>query len=169
MPPIIFGILGVVSTVLIYQQKTRKGLILSKLLSDVIWFLYYFVISAYSGAAIAVIGMVREIIFVNREKKWAKHPAWLVFFLLLSFGCAYFTWQDVFSILPCIASAVSVISFWIGNPKLSRFLSYPISACMFTYDLTRSPMALFGMINELFAVTSSVVGFFRHDRKKETK
>ncbi len=65
----IFGILGVGSTVLIYQQKTRNGLILSKLLSDVIWFLYYFSLSAYSGAAIAVIGMVRELVFVNR-KKW---------------------------------------------------------------------------------------------------
>lgn len=165
----IFGTLGIASTILIYQQKTRKGLILSKLLSDVIWFLYYFSLSAYSGAAIAVIGMIRELVFINREKKWAKHPIWLIFFLALSFGCAIFTWKNIFSLLPCIASAVSVISFWIGNPKLSRFLSYPISACMFTYDLTCSPIAIFGMINELFAVTSSIVGFFRHDKKKEAK
>ena len=163
----IFGILGIGSTVLIYQQKTRKGLILSKLLSDVIWFLYYFSLSAYSGAAIAVIGMIRELVFINREKKWAKHPIWLIFFLALSFGCAIFTWKNIFSILPCIASAVSVISFWIGNPKLSRFLSYPISACMLTYDI--ASVAILGTVNELFTVISSVVGFFRHDRKKEAK
>ena len=59
--------------------------IISKLLSDVIWFLYYFSLSAYSGAAIAVIGMIRELVFINREKKWAKHPIWLIFFLALSF------------------------------------------------------------------------------------
>ena len=163
----IFGILGIGSTVLIYQQKTRKGLILSKLLSDVIWFLYYFSLSAYSGAAIAVIGMIRELVFINREKKWAKHPIWLIFFLALSFGCAIFTWKNIFSLLPCIASAVSVISFWIGNPRLSRFLSYPISACMLTYDIASA--AILGIVNELFTVISSVVGFFRHDRKKEAK
>ena len=161
----IFGILGIGSTVLIYQQKTRKGLILSKLLSDVIWFLYYFSLSAYSGAAIAVIGMIRELVFINRQKKWAKHPFWLVFFLLLSFGCAYFTWKNIFSILPCIASAISVISFWIGKPGLSRILSFPISACMLTYNITC--VAIIGVINEIFTVISSIIGFIRLDRKKE--
>ena len=164
---IVFGILGICSTVLIYQQKTRKGLVLSKLLSDVIWFLYYFSLMAYSGAAIALIGMLRELVFVNKEKKWAKHPLWLVLFLTLSFGCAYFTWKNAFSLLPCIASAVSVISFWIGNPKLSRIMSYPISACMLTYDI--ACVAVLGIINELFTVISSIVGAIRLDRKKENK
>ena len=160
----IFGALGIASTILIYQQKTRTGLILSKLLSDVIWFLHYFLLSAYSGAAIAVIGIFREIIFVNKDKKFTKHPFWLYFFLAISFGCAYFTWKGVFSILPCIASAVSVISFWIGKPGLSRLLSYPISACMLTYDIFIG--SLMGIINELFTVTSSVIGYLRLDKKK---
>lgn len=163
----IFGILGIGSTVLIYQKKTRRGLILSKLLSDVIWFLYYFSLSAYSGAGIAVIGILRELVFVNKEKKWAKHPVWLVFFLALSFGCAVLTWKNAFSLLPCAASAVSVISFWIGNPRLSRILSYPISACMLTYDIACG--AVLGIVNELFTVLSSIVGAVRHDRKKERK
>ena len=160
----IFGVLGMATTVLIYQQKTRKGLILSKLLSDVIWFLYYICLSAYSGAAIAVIGMIRELVFINREKKWAKHPIWLVFFLMLSFVSAIITWKNIYSVLPCIASAISVISFWIGNPRLSRKLSYPISACMLTYNITS--VAVIGVINEIFTVISSIIGTIRLDRKK---
>ena len=160
----IFGVLGMATTVLIYQQKTRKGLILSKLLSDVIWFLYYICLSAYSGAAIAVIGMIRELVFINRQKNWAKHPIWLVFFLVLSFVSAIITWKNIYSILPCIASAISVISFWIGNPKLSRKLSYPISACMLTYNVTC--VAVIGVINEIFTVISSIIGTIRLDRKK---
>ena len=160
----IFGVLGMATTVLIYQQKTRKGLILSKLLSDVIWFLYYICLSAYSGAAIAVIGMIRELVFINREKKWAKHPIWLVFFLVLSFVSAIITWKNIYSILPCIASAISVVSFWIGNPRLSRKLSYPISACMLTYNITS--VAIIGVINEIFTVISSIIGTIRLDRKK---
>ena len=160
----VFGVLGMATTVLIYQQKTRKGLILSKLLSDVIWFLYYICLSAYSGAAIAVIGMIRELVFINREKKWAKHPIWLVFFLMLSFVSAIITWKNIYSVLPCIASAISVISFWIGNPRLSRKLSYPISACMLTYNITS--VAIIGVINEIFTIISSIIGTIRLDRKK---
>lgn len=161
----IFGILGIGSTVVIYQQKTRKGLILSKLVSNVIWFLYYFLITAYSGASIAGIGMIRELVFINKEKKWAKHPLWLVFFLVLSVICGFLTWKNVFSLLPCIASVISVISFWIGNPRLSRILSYPISACMLTYDIACS--AVLGIVNELLTVTSSIIGAIRLDRAKK--
>lgn len=163
----IFGILGIGSTVLIYQQKTRKGLVLSKLLSDVIWFLYYFSLMAYSGAAVAVIGALRELVFMNKDKKWARHPLWLAFFLVLSIGCASLTWKNAFSLLPCIASLVSVISFWIGKPKLSRILSYPISACMLTYDISCG--AVLGIANEVFTVTSSIIGAIRLDRKKENE
>ena len=161
----IFGIMGIGSTVVIYQQKTRKGLMLSKLVSDVIWFLYYFSMTAYSGAAVAVIGLMRELVFINKEKKWAKHPLWLVFFLVLSVICGYITWKNVFSLLPCIASVVSVISFWVGNPRLSRILTYPISACMLTYDIACS--AILGIVNELLTVTSSIIGAIRLDRAKK--
>ena len=65
----IVGFLGVLSTVVIYQQKTRVGLLVSKLVSDVIWFAQYALIGAWSGAAISIIAIIRELIFINRKKK----------------------------------------------------------------------------------------------------
>ena len=159
----VFGALGVLCTIVIYQQKKRGALLLSKLVSDLIWFLHYVFLGAYSGTAIAIIGALRELIFMNREKKWAKHPAWLVLFLGLSVLCGVLTWKNLFSIFPCIASAISVISFWIGKPKLSRFLSYPISACMLTYDIACVSVA--GIINEIVSISSAIVGNLRLDKK----
>lgn len=160
----IFGILGIGTSILIYQQRKRIGLLISKLLSDVIWFFHYLFTYAYSGAAIAVIGLVREIIFINRSKKWAKSPLWLVLFLLLSAGAGVVTWKNVFSIFPCIASALAVISFWIGNPKLSRILSFPISAFMLTYAISFNGYLV--IANEILSLISSTVGIIRHDIKK---
>ena len=70
---LIFGLAGVLSTVFIYQQKSRIGLLVAKLISDVIWFMYYFLQAAYSGAAVAVIGIIRELIFINKEIKQFTH------------------------------------------------------------------------------------------------
>ena len=109
---LIFGLAGVLSTVFIYQQKSRIGLLVAKLISDVIWFMYYFLQAAYSGAAVAVIGIIRELIFINKEKKWAKHIASLYLFLILAVVSAIITWKSWLSILPMIASIVSVISFY---------------------------------------------------------
>ena len=160
----IFGFLGIVSTVLIYQQKKRSGLLFMKLVSDVIWFLHYIFISAYAGAAVAVIGFLRELIFMNREKKWARSRLWLVLFLLLAVGAGILTWSNVYSLLPCIASAVAVISFWIGNPRLSRVLSFPIAGLMLTYDISK--LAYMAIVNEILTVISSIIGVVRHDIKK---
>ena len=163
----ICGFLGVVSTVVIYQQKKRTGLLISKLLSDVIWFFHYAFIAAYAGAAIAVIGFVREIIFMNRNKKWARSWLWLVLFLALSALSGFFTWKNIFSILPCIASMLAVVSFWIGSPKLSRIFSFPISALMLAYDI--SYLAFMAIINEILTIASSIVGIVRHDIRKSKK
>lgn len=163
----VFGFAGVLSTVFIYQQKNRYGLLVAKLISDIIWFLYYFLQGAYAGAAVAVIGIIRELIFINKDKKWAKHPIWLVFFIILAIGSAALTWKTWFSILPMIASITSIISFWIGNPKVSRILSFPISACMLTYDVTLIPIAYFGVANEILAISSSIIGLVRYDRVKK--
>lgn len=163
----IFGFAGIASTVVIYQQKTRKGLLLSKLISDVLWFLHYFCLGAYSGAGIAVIGLVRELIFMNREKKWAKHWAWLVFFLVLSVVSALVTWKGWASLLPMVASMLAVIGFWIGKPRISRLMSFPIAGSMLIYDVGLNPMSVAGIINELLAIGSSVVGIIRYDRPKK--
>ncbi len=163
----IFGVLGIASTVFIYQQKNRKALLVSKLLSDLIWFLHYFFLGAYSGAAIAAIGAVREIVFVNREKKWGRSRLWLPFFLIVSVVCTVLTWKNAFSILTCVASCLSVVGFYIGRPKLSRVLSFPISACMLTYDIASQSYP--GIANEVLAIASSIVGLLRFDRGKRRR
>ena len=160
------GFLGIVSTVVIYQQKTRIGLLITKLISDVIWFCQYALIGAWSGAAISVIAIIRELIFINRKKKWANSPLWLLLFIALSGVSGILTWKNLYSIFPCIASALAVIGFWIGRPKLSRFLSYPISSCMLTYAISNT--AYMAIINELLSIGSSVVGNIRHDFKNRT-
>lgn len=161
----IFGFIGIACTVIIYQQKTRNGLLISKLVSDVIWFLHYFLLGAYSGAAVAVIAMARELIFMNRSKPWAKSRWWLVFFLVLSGACAVLTWKNVSSILPAMGSIISIIGFWIGSPRLSRFLSFPTAACMLSYDIICGSVA--GIFNEILTVVSSIIGIIRHDIKQK--
>ncbi len=155
------GLAGIICSIIIYQQKSRIGLLVAKLISDVVWFAYYMLIFAYSGAAIAVIGMARELIFINREKKWAKSPLWLALFLALSVASGIVTWKNVYSIFPCVASALAVIGFWIGKPKLSRFLSYPISVSMLIYAI--SNVAWLAIANEVMSICSSLVGNIRHD------
>ena len=40
------GLLGIICSIIIYQQKSRVGLLVAKLVSDVVWFAYYMLIYA---------------------------------------------------------------------------------------------------------------------------
>ena len=163
----VFGILGILVSFIIYQQKNRGGLLVSKLIGDVIWFVHYVLIGAYTGAAISIIAIARELVFMHREKKWANSPLWLVLFLALSALSGVITWKNIFSIFPCVASALAVISFWIGKPRVSRILAYPITISMLTYNV--AGLAYLAIANEALSLVSAIIGNIRYDFAKQTK
>lgn len=164
----IVGFIGIITGAIIYQQKTRKGLMIMKLISDVIWALHYILLGAYSGMAICVLAVFRELIFMNRGKyKWASLIIWPIIFASAALGTAALTWNGPISILPAVASATSVIAFWIGKPRLSRTLAFPIASEMVIYDIFNGSYA--GIINEAIGITSAIIGIIRLDIKRKNK
>ena len=161
----ICGIVGVLLTVILYQQKNRKSLLVYKLMIDVVWIGHYAFIGAYSGAVVCVIAALRELIFVKRDPRNKKGIIWLPIFIAVAIVSTILTWGNAYSILTCIASCIAVVSFFIGNPRLSRIFVFPISTCMFIYDISIGSVA--GIVNECFAMSSSLVGILIHDRKKK--
>ena len=155
----IFGGLGVLFNALIYQQTSRKRILSTKRIADCLWTAHYVFLSAFSGAGICAIGILRETVFLKEDKKWAQGKRWLIFFLLLSIISAILTWKNAFSILPTAAAALSVFSFWKGDPKLTKILSYPISACFMIYNLTC--LSYMGIVNEMIVLVSTTVGLIR--------
>jgi hypothetical protein len=169
MWPNIAGALGIGANMAIYQQKDRTRILIWKLISDVLWALHYFLLGAYSGCAVAVIGMAREGIFINKDKKWAKHVFWLYFFLGVSLASAILTWKSAASLLPATASMLSVISFWQNKPNFTRFAAFPISICMLSYDIFSG--SYMGICNEIFTLLSATLGlvrFLRHGDKRSS-
>lgn len=160
----IIGGIAVLASVLIYQQKTEKGLLLSKGLTDTLWITHYIIIGGYTGAAISGLGVIRGVVLSFQARRGIKSKHILLVFLLVSLLSAAITWQSVFSIFPAIASCLAVIGYWIGNPKILRLMSFPISACMMTYGGYNGSATV--VINEVLAVTSSLIGILKYDRKR---
>ena len=86
---IVFGMGAMLALFSVYQQKTRKGIILSKLSADVCWVVHYLCIGGIAGAIPNLVGIFRELVFVNRKKqKWANCVIWPILFILLNFSLA---------------------------------------------------------------------------------
>lgn len=159
----LLGFIGIVANAVIYQQNNRIKLLVAKLTSDILWMLHYGFIGAYSGMAVAAIGMIREGVFLSDSKNKEPSEKWLIIFMIINVISAALTWKNIYSILPAAASILSVISFWNKRVAVTRVLSFPISISMLIYDI--SALSYSGIVNEILTLSSSAVSMIRYKNK----
>ena len=159
------GVLGIVTTVCVYQQKERKSLLLWKLVNDGVWILHYYTLGAYSACAITLVAILRSIVFLNADRRWAQGRAWLYIFMAVSLVFSILAWQNAYSLLPLLCSQACIIAYWIKSPKATRLITIPAAVLYLIYNVAYHSIE--GTLCELFTIASSVVGYLRHDRKKK--
>ena len=161
----IAGYIAIVVSMLIYQQKTRKRLLICKAVTDVLWIIHYFLLGGYTGAIVTFVALAREIVFFRSDRRDRKGKYILVCFLCISVVCSVLTWGSVYSVFAMLGSLMSIVSFWVGEPKVSRIMAVPISICMLSYGVSNGSVAV--LINEVLVMISSALGLLLLDRKKE--
>lgn len=161
----IFGVGAMISLFLIYQQKSRKKMIVCKLSADIFWVAHYFCLGAFAGIIPNFVGIFRELIFVRRkDKKWASLFIWPIIFILINWALGIRTFSSLFNILPIAASTFVTISLWIDNPKMTKIISIPVSLAFLIYDIFVGSYV--GIINESIAIGSIILSFIKEKGEK---
>lgn len=160
-----FGVLGIITTVVIYQQKDNRKMLLWKLMTDLSWMIHYLLLGANSVAVVVFIAILRSIILLCRKHRWAQSKVWLWIFLGSSLFLSILAWKDWTSLLTTVSSLVCIVVFWIGIPKITRIVSIPV-ALMFLINVSING-SLWGTLCESFLLISAVVGFIRMDLRKD--
>ena len=156
-----FGVLGILTTAVIYQQKENQRMLIWKLITDLIWVLHYLALGAYSVAVVTVVAIMRSVVLLCRRHRWAQSRAWLGIFMVSSFVLSVLAYKDWTSLLTLIGSQACIVAYWIGKPKVTRIVSMPV-ALMFLVNVTLNG-SLWGMLCESFLLISAIIGFIRHD------
>lgn len=159
----VFGVLGILTTVIIYQQKKNRNMLIWKLITDTIWVIHYLMLQANSVAVVTIVAIARSVILLCQNHAWARHKAWLWIFLASSLLLSILAWKDWTSSLVMIGSLACIIAFWIGNPKITRIISIP-AAAMFLTNVALNG-SLWGTLCESFLLISAIVGVIRLDLK----
>ena len=163
----IFGFFAMLSLFLIYQQKSRKRMIMAKLSADVFWVAHYLCLGGIAGMIPNAVGIFRELVFVNRkDKAWANKIIWPILFITINFGLGISTFHSFYNILPIAASAFVTVSLWIDNPKLTKIITIPVCIAFMIYDFYVK--SYIGMINESISIVS-IIMFFIKERKKSNE
>jgi len=165
----VLGIIGIITSIFIYIARKRSTILLCKFTGDIIWAAHYFLIGAWSGAGLCFLGMAREIVFYNKEKKWASSRLWLYLFVGLTMFSGILTWEGPTSLLPVVGSVCAVISFWCTKPMHIRLLAVPAQGLWTIYNIIHRSVP--GGISNGLQLVSVFIGLSRdlYERKKQKK
>ena len=178
----VFGIIGMLFMISSYQVKGQRGLIFVQLFGALFFFLNFLLLGIASGMVLAgmilnFIGILRCIVFSNKEKFHAKNIWWLIGFVT-SYFIAYaliFTVLGtepsvenlLIELLPVIGMTSSNISYYKDDARSVRLLGFIASPSWLIYDIFRPSIG--GILTEVFSLVSITIALIRYDIKKEKK
>lgn len=172
-----FGIVGMIFNLLVFQQKTHRGVTICQLFAAVTFCVNYLMLGAAVGGILNLIGAVRAAVFLFKDKTHANSVLWLVIFILafgatypltfLVFGTKPTVGNFIVELLPVVAMIIITVSLRLGSAKAVRFLGLFSSPMWLVYNIFSGSIG--AIASEILNLASMVVGIIRLDIKKEKK
>lgn len=161
------GVLGVIASILSFQCRKHKPLVMLRSTNEFLFAIQYAMLGAYTGMAMNLVGVVRNLIFAKMVEKDKNTTFMSIFFSAMFLVFACFTWSGVKSILIGFAKVVSTFAYGSSKTSVVRILIFFTSAAWFIYNFLVKSYA--GCICEFFTLCSIVVGIVRLDIMKLSK
>ena len=155
-----------------YYMKNRKMVLIISFLSIVANAIAYVLLNAYSGLAMCIIAMIRNIIFLVDEKQNGKRDeisrkdiVILVVLYVISGVSAIFTYEGFFSLLSVFATMLYTYSIWQKKTEVYKLCGIPVGILWILYNLYVK--SIFGVILEMILLVNSIIGYKIEKRIKK--
>ncbi len=154
-----------------YYMKNRKAILMVSFASLVANVIAYVLLNAWSGLAMCIVAMIRNIIFLVDEKQNGKRDeiskkdiVILIILYIISIGSAIFTYEVFFSLLSVFATMLYTYSVWQKKTEVYKFCGIPVGILWILYNFYVK--SIFGVILEAVLLVNSMVGYQLEKRRK---
>jgi len=159
----IVGIFAVITFLLSYQQRKRKNIILWNATSRVLYIIQYFMLGAFEGAALDILGTVSSVAAQNKDKEIIKkHLAvWITVINAVIIAVGLLLYENIYSLFPIVGVVLHTSAFWITDEKVIRRVSFLGSPFWLVYNI--STMAYGSAIGDILTMISIGTAIYRYD------
>ena len=169
MIPQIIGIFAVATFLLSYQQKTRKNIIWTNVLSRCLYILQYLLLGAFAGAVLDVLGAVSSVVAGKKHTAFVEKYKIILLLgmnvcILVAGGLVAILnhrWLDLFSIAGVL---LHTNAFWLNDERKIRIVSLLGSPCWFVYNCTSR--AYGSAVGDVLTMGSILLAMFKYRKKK---
>ena len=168
----IFIIINYVFLALSYYAKNRKAVLIINFISLIANILSFVFLNAYSGIAMCLLALVRNIIFLFDEKKNGKSDIItkkdiiiLIVLYIIAGISAVFTYEGFFSLLSVFATMLYTYSVWQKKTIIYKLMGIPVGILWILYNIYI--MSIFGIILESVLLICSISGYIIELKKNK--
>ncbi len=148
-----------------YQAKTRRGILFMQLAAAVLWSTQFFFLKSYTGAALNIVSIVRNLVYMQKEKHaWARSKYVPIITAAAFILCGILTWNGIMSIFPTAAMVLSSVSLYVTEERKIRIISLFVSPLWLVYDAWS--FSIGGTVSEIFTIISILIAMWRFGKKK---
>ena len=157
----LIGALGIVANIISFQCKKHNSILFFKTLNEFIFAIQYFLLDAYVGMSMNLVGCVRNIVFTKQVRQNKKTTITTIIFGIMFLIFGFLTWQGKKSILIIIAKVLSTIAYGNKNTTVVRIIMFITCTSWLIYNCCVFSVA--GVLCEAFTLVSLIIGVIRLD------
>jgi len=172
---ILSQVLIIINSILLmitYQLKTRKSILIVSFFALFAAAGSYIFLSAWSGLAMIIVAIIRNLIFLIDEKKNGKSDVItkkdiivLVILYIISIISAIFTYEGFWSLMSVFATMLYTYSVWQKKTRTYKILGIIVEITWIIYNIYI--FSIFGIIVEIMLLISAIIGCIQEHKKKE--
>lgn len=157
-----------------YYAKDRRNILIITFLSLIANGIAYIFLNAWTGLAMCMVAIIRNIIFLTDEKKNGrketidkKDISILIILYVITIISTIFTYEGLLSLLPVLGTMLYTFSVWQKKTNIYKLMGIPIGIIWVIYNIyIRS---IFGVILEAVLLICSTTGYLLEVKMKKIK
>lgn len=143
-----------------FHLKEKNKILLLGSFATLLSALSYFLLQAYTGIAMCLVAIIRNIWFSKSKSKRS-----LIIIYLITVLLSVFSYQNIFSILNILATIIYTYSLWQESTKKYKLLGIIVNGLMIVYDI--SIQSIMGVLFMIVSFVSSIIGYYKENDKKQ--
>ena len=159
----LLGVLGLVLSIIPFQFKKHKHIVLFKMASSLTFSLQYFLLgpAAYTGAWMDLVSAMRNFLFYKFvDKKISTLPV-ILFFSAIVLIIGVYSWVGWLTLLALIPKLLTTVSYGMKNERILRFITLP--SCLFWIAYNCIVGNFEAAVSDFLTLVSIVIAVYRYD------
>ena len=164
----IFGVLGIIFSVLSMQMKTKRNIMIMLICLNLASALNFLFLDSISGSLVCFFGVVETFVNYLFDSKQKKVPIYVViFYVVVNLVLGISTYKGTIDIIPIVCALLYCMTVCTSKESNIRKLMFGNQSLWLVYDIIVK--AYMFSISNILTLISIVIAYFRFDYKKDKK